>query len=91
MNEIISEIVALRMELQEIEESFRKKKRDMLVLFNEKLPMEEREREIELAIAYEVSVESDESGKRIYSNDSLRNAEARKRLQSNFEYETLQD
>ncbi len=89
MHEIISEIAGLRMELQEIEKSFQKRRRDLLVLSNEKLPMEERTREIELTIAYEVSIESDESGKKTYSNDTLRNAEARKRLKGNIEYETL--
>ncbi|HET8689589.1 MAG TPA: hypothetical protein VFM18_23510, partial [Methanosarcina sp.] len=44
-----------------------------------------------MTTAYEVSIESDESRKKIYSNDSLRNAEARKRLQSNIEYESLKD
>ncbi len=91
MHEIISEIAGLRMELQQIIDSFQKKKRDLLVLFNEKLPMEEKTREIELTIAYEVSVESDELGKKIYSNDTIRDAEVRKRLQCNFEYESLKD
>jgi hypothetical protein len=90
-NEIISEIAGLRMELQEIIESFQKKKRDLLILSNEKLPMEERIKEIELTIAYEVSVESDESGKKAYPNDTLRNAEVRKRLKSSFEYESLKE
>ena len=63
MNEIISEIAGLRMELNEIIESFQKKKRDMLVLYNDKLPMEERAGEIELTTDYEVSIESDESRK----------------------------
>jgi hypothetical protein len=79
------------MELQEIIESFQKKKRDLLVLSNEKLPMEERVKEIKLTIAYEVSIESDESGKKAYSNDTLRNAEVKKRLKSNFEYESLKE
>src|ERR1700739_3210150 len=91
MHEIICEIAALRMELEGLAESFQKKKRDFLVLFNEKLPMEERTKEIELTIAYEVSVESDESGKKVYSNDTLRSAEVRKRLKSNFEYEALKE
>src|SRR5919109_4501351 len=90
-NEIISEIAGLRMELQEIIESFQKKKRDLLILSNEKLPMEERVKEIELTIAYEVSVESDESGKKAYSNEILRNAEIKKRLKNNFEYESLKE
>ncbi len=91
MNEIISEIAGLRMELQEMAESFQKKKRDLLILLNEKFPMEERIKEIEWSIAYEVLVESDERGKLTYSNDTLRNAEVRKRLKSNFEYETLKE
>ncbi|MGE5443093.1 MAG: hypothetical protein ACM3SR_00625 [Ignavibacteriales bacterium] len=38
-----------------------------------------------------MSIESDESGKKIYSNDILRNAEARKRLQNEIEYESLKE
>jgi hypothetical protein len=90
-NEIISEIAALRMELEELADSFQKKKRDFLTLFNEKLPMEERAKEIELNTAYEVSMESDENGKKAYSNDTLRNTEVRKRLKSNFEYGSLKE
>lgn len=36
------------MELKEIIDSFQTKKRDMLLLYNEKLPLEERAGEIEL-------------------------------------------
>ncbi|MGE5445476.1 MAG: hypothetical protein ACM3SR_12885 [Ignavibacteriales bacterium] len=42
-----------------------------------------RKHSLPLSIAY--------SGKKIYSNDILRNAEARKRLQRNIEYESLQE
>jgi hypothetical protein len=53
--------------------------------------MEERKKEIELTIAYEVSIESDESGKKAYSNETLRNAEIRKRLKNHLEYATLKE
>ncbi len=90
-NTMIVEIAALRKELQELAGSFQSKKNDLRILIDEKLPMEERTKEIELTIAYEVSVESDESRKKAYSNDTLRNAEVKKRLKSNFEYETLKE
>lgn len=38
-----------------------------------------------------MSIESDESGKKIYSNEILRNAEARRRLQRNVEYQPLKE
>ncbi len=42
-------------------------------------------------MSYEFSIESDESGKRIYSNDILRNVELKKRPKSNFKYEALKE
>jgi len=88
---MIVEIAALRKELQELAGSFQRKKNDLRILIDEKLPVEERIKEIEWTIVYEVSVESDECGKKIYSNDTLRNGEVKKRLKSNFEYESLRE
>ena len=86
---IISETVGLKIELKELIESFQRKKMDFIVLFDEKLSLTEKMKEIETSVAYDVSTESDGNGKKTYSNDTLRNAEIQKRLKCNSEYETL--
>ena len=86
---IISETVGLKTELNELIESFQRKKMDFVVLFDEKLSLTEKMKEIETDVAYDVSTESDGNGKKMYSNETLRNAELQKRLKSNSEYETL--
>ena len=86
---IISETVGLKTELNELIESFQRKKMDFVVLFDEKLSLTEKMKEIETDVAYDVSTESDGNGKKTYSNEILRNAELQKRLKSNTEYETL--
>ena len=86
---IISETVGLKTELKELIESFQRKKMDFVILFEEKLSLTEKMREIETDVTYVVSTDSDGNGKKTYSNETLRNAELQKRLKSNSEYETL--
>lgn len=86
---IISETAGLKSELKELIESFQRKKMDFVILFEEKLSLTEKMKEIETGVAYDVSIESDGNGKKMYSNETLRNAELQKRLKSNSEYETL--
>lgn len=86
---IISETVGLKSELKELIESFQRKKMDFVILFEEKLSLTEKMKEIETEVAYDVSTESDGNGKKAYSNETLRNAELLKRLKRNTEYETL--
>src|SRR3990167_2845676 len=86
---IISETVGLKTELNELIDSFQRKKMEFVVLFEEKLSLTEKMKEIEIDVAYDVSTESDGNGKKMYSNETLRNAELQKRLKSNSEYETL--
>ncbi|MEW6144141.1 MAG: hypothetical protein AB1598_03875 [Thermodesulfobacteriota bacterium] len=86
---IISEAVGLKNELKEFIESFQRKKMDFVILFEEKLLIMEKMKEIESDVAYDVSTESDGNGKKAYSNETLRNAELQKRLKINSEYWTL--
>ena len=86
---IISEAVGLKNELKELIESFQRKKMDFVILFEEKLLLTEKMKEIETDAAYDVSTESDGNGKKAYSNETLRNAELQKRLKNNSEYWTL--
>ena len=86
---IISEAVGLKGELKELIDSFQRKKMDFVILFEEKLLLTEKMRDIETVAAYEVSTESDGNGKKAYSNETLRNAELQKRLKNNSEYRTL--
>ena len=86
---VISEAVGLKTELKELIESFQRKKMDFVILFEEKLSLTEKMKEIGTAVAYDVSTESDSNGKKMYSNETLRNAELQKRLKSNTDYETL--
>lgn len=86
---IISEAVGLKNELKELVESFQRKKMDFVILFEEKLLLTEKMKEIETEVAYDVSTESDGNGKRTYSNETSRNAETQKRLKNNPEYWTL--
>jgi hypothetical protein len=44
-----------------------------------------------MAMAYKVSLESDERGGKVYSNDILRNTKIKKRLKSNFEYQSFKE
>ena len=86
---IISETEGLKSELKELMESFHRKKMDFVILFEEKLLLTEKLKEIETEVAYDVSTESDGNGKKAYSNETLRNAELQKRLKNNSEYWTL--
>ena len=86
---IISEVVGLKTELKELIDSFQRKKMDFVILFDEKLSLTEKMKEIETEISYDVSTQSDGNGKKTYSNETLRNAELQKRLKSNTEYETI--
>lgn len=86
---IISEAVGLKNELKELIESFQRKKMDFVILFEEKLLLTEKLKEIETEVAYDVSTESDGNGKKAYSNETSRNAEIQKRLKNNSEYWTL--
>lgn len=87
--QVISEAASLKTELKELIESFQRKKMDFVILFEEKLSLTEKMKEIETDVAYQVSTESDGNGKKVYSNETLRNAELQKRLKSNLGYETL--
>ncbi len=86
---IISETAGLKSELKELIESFQRKKMDFVILFEEKLSLMEKIKEVETEVAYDVSTESNGNGKKAYSNETLRNAELQKRLKSNSEYESL--
>jgi len=81
----------LRNELNDIKYYVEKKRRDFIANSDKKLPIEEKVKEIETAVAYEVSIESDESGKKAYSNDTLRGVEIKKRLRGNPEYVMLKE
>lgn len=87
--DIISETVGLKSEFKELIESFQRKKMDFVIIFDEKLLVTEKMKEIESGVAYDVAIESDENGKKAYSNESLRTAELQKRLKANSAYETL--
>ncbi|MEQ9617734.1 MAG: hypothetical protein RIG61_00990 [Deltaproteobacteria bacterium] len=89
MDQIISETIYLKNELKELIASFQRKKLDFVTLFDEKHSLTEQMKEFETAVAYEVATESDDNGKKMFSNDTLRNAEIQKRLKNNSEYETL--
>ncbi len=86
---IISEAVGLKNELKELVESFQRKKMDFVILFEEKMLLTEKMKDIETGVVYDVSTESDGNGKKTYSNETSRNAEIQKRLKINSEYWTL--
>lgn len=86
---IISEAVGLKNELKELVESFQRKKMDFVILFEEKMLLTEKMKDIETEVAYDVSTEPDGNGKKAYTNETLRNAEIQKRLKINSEYWTL--